>query len=196
MQLTGKQIVNKGIIYNVDEKGIQQQGVDVRVKKISRVSTGLKNGVNVFSDIFLGKSELDIVKDMFEGTGLIPASGKTSIPTPHEVTPIQDPERGVDTWFLHEGYYEVEFMEGCEIPADCAMYFKTRSSLVRCGADVRSGQFDGGFKTENMGAFLKVELPIRIDVGARIAQAIVTETYPVDEDKLYDGQWQGDKQRG
>ena len=94
MQLTGKQIVNKGIIYNADEKGIQQQGVDVRVKKISRVPTGLKNGVNVFSDIFLGKSELDIVKDMFEGTGLIPASGKTSIPnSTRRLLLFQDPER-------------------------------------------------------------------------------------------------------
>lgn len=195
MQLTGKQIVNKGIIYNVDEKGIQQQGVDVRIKRISKVSSGLQNGLNTFNSLFMGKSELEIVKDMFEGTGLIPCSGKTSIPKTMEVTPIPNPDSGTDTWYLREGYYEVEFMEGCEIPADCAMYFKTRSSLVRCGADVRSGQFDGGFKTENMGAFLKVELPIRIDVGARVAQAIVSETYPVDEDKLYDGQWQNDQQR-
>ena len=75
------------------------------------------------------------------------------------------------------------------------MAFKTRSSLVRCGADVRSGQFDGGFKTKAMGAFLKVELPIEIEVGARVAQMIVNETYEVANEDLYDGQWQGDKQR-
>jgi deoxycytidine triphosphate deaminase len=46
-----------------------------------------------------------------------------------------------------------------------------------------------------MGAFLKVELPIEIEKYARVAQMIVTETYPVDEENLYDGQWQGDKQR-
>lgn len=195
MQLTGKQIVEKGIIIGACEEGIQQQGVDVRVKKISQVPTGLKNGVDFFGGIFSGKSELDIVKDMFNGTGLIPASGKTSIPTPYEVAPIHDLERDVDTWFLHEGYYEVEFEEGCIIPANCAMYFKTRSSLVRCGADIRSGQFDGGFETDRMGAFLKVELPIRIEKGARVAQAIINETYPVDAEYLYDGQWQRDKQR-
>ena len=195
MQLTGKQIVNKGIIYNVDEKGIQQQGVDVRIKRISKVCSGLQNGINMFSDLFMGKSEMSIVEDMFADTGLIPCSGKTSIPKTMEVLPISNPDSGTEAWYLHEGYYEVEFMEGCKIPADCAMYFKTRSSLVRCGADIRSGQFDGGFETENMGAFLKVELPIRIEVGARVAQAIVTETYPVDEDKMYNGQWQNDNQR-
>lgn len=195
MQLTGKQIVNQGIISGVCDEGIQQQGVDVRIKRISKVSSGLQNGLNTFNSLFMGKSELEIVKDMFEGTGLIPYSGKTSIPKTMDVTPIPNPDSGTETWYLHEGYYEVEFMEGCKIPANCAMYFKTRSSLVRCGADVRSGQFDGGFETENMGAFLKVDLPIRIDVGARVAQAIVTETYPVDAENLYDGQWQNDKQR-
>lgn len=195
MQLTGKQIVNQGIISGVCDEGIQQQGVDVRIKRISKVSSGLQNGLNTFNSLFMGKSELEIVKDMFEGTGLIPSSGKTSIPKTMEVTPIPNPDSGTETWYLHEGYYEVEFMEGCKIPANCAMYFKTRSSLVRCGADIRSGQFDGGFETERMGAFLKVELPIRIDVGARVAQAIVTETYPVDAENLYDGQWQNDKQR-
>jgi deoxycytidine triphosphate deaminase len=46
-----------------------------------------------------------------------------------------------------------------------------------------------------MGAFLKVELPIIIEKGARVAQAIINETYTVDKEYLYDGQWQGDKQR-
>ena len=65
MQLTGKQIVNKGIIYNVDEKGIQQQGVDVRIKRISKVCSSLQSGINMFSDLFMGKSEMSIVEDMF-----------------------------------------------------------------------------------------------------------------------------------
>ena len=75
------------------------------------------------------------------------------------------------------------------------MYFKTRSSLVRCGAIIESGQFDGGFETQNMGAFLHVIRPIIIERGARVAQAIINETYTVDEDHMYNGQWQGDKQR-
>ena len=191
MQLTGKQIVNQGIISGVCDEGIQQQGVDVRVSKITRVSAHL-GGLDIFDALLMGKTD-EYSKKVLGTIGYVPAQGKTKLPENKEVK--VEKVNGVPCWILGEGYYEVEFMEGCKIPANCAMYFKTRSSLVRCGSDVRSGQFDGGFETEKMGAFLKVELPVRIDVGARIAQAIVTETYPVDEENLYNGQWQNDNQR-
>lgn len=169
MQLTGKQIVEKGIVIGACEEGIQQQGIDVRVIDIKRVD----------------------VRD--KAYGFIPATGKTLTPV---TTPINLQTSYDSTfWELAPGYYEVTFEEGCIIPANCAMYFKTRSSLVRCGAEIRSGQFDGGFETDKMGAFLKVELPIRIEKGARVAQAIINETYTVEKEYLYDGQWQGDKQR-
>ena len=130
------------------------------------------------------------VHEVVGGTGgLVPATGKTQTPCAVEVA---CPDGVYD---LPVGYYEVTFEEGCRIPADCAMYFKTRSSLVRCGAEIRSGQFDGGFETDHMGAFLKVELPIKIEKGARVAQAIINETYPVEQEYLYDGQWQRDNQR-
>lgn len=169
MQLTGKQIVERGILQNVCVNGIQQQGIDVRVIDIKRVDACDKL------------------------CGFIPATGKTLTPV---VTPI-NLQTSYDShfWELTPGYYEVTFEEGCQIPADCAMYFKTRSSLVRCGAEIRSGQFDGGFETDHMGAFLKVELPIKIEKGARVAQAIINETYPVEQEYLYDGQWQRDNQR-
>jgi dUTP pyrophosphatase len=169
MQLTGKQIVEREIITGVCSEGIQQQGVDVRV-----------------SNIF-------IVNDSWDSSGYIPKTGKTKTPARTPITMV--PKEDTYYWCLNPGYYEIEFEEACNLPADCAMYFKTRSSLVRCGADVRSGQFDGGFHTDKMGAFLKVELPIRIEYGARVAQAIVNETYPVDDADLYNGQWQNDKQR-
>ena len=37
MQLTGKQISNKLIVFNTCKEGIQQQGIDVRVKRIFSV---------------------------------------------------------------------------------------------------------------------------------------------------------------
>ena len=130
------------------------------------------------------------VHEVVGGTGgFVPATGKTQTPGAVEVA---CPDGVYD---LPTGYYEVTFEEGCKIPADCAMYFKTRSSLVRCGAEIRSGQFDGGFETDHMGAYLKVELPIKIEKGARVAQAIINETYPVEKEYLYDGQWQRDNQR-
>lgn len=174
MQLTGKQISESNIITNLRSEGIQQQGVDVRIKNVSKVV-------------------------MDYGCGYVPAKGKTVAPK-SIIEPIIEPstiQTEYDTceWMLQPGYYEVEFEEGCKIPNNIAMYFKTRSSLVRCGAEIISGQFDAGFETENMGAYLKVNLPIIIEKGARVAQAILTETYEVGTDQLYNGQWQGDKQR-
>jgi deoxycytidine triphosphate deaminase len=110
MQLTGKQIVEKGIVIGACSAGVQQQGVDVRLMKVSKV----------------GESAWDL--------GYVPAKGKTGTPTSKEVMPNDE-----FSWRLEPGYYEIEFQEGCKIPSNAAMYFKTRSSLVRCGAIVHSG---------------------------------------------------------
>lgn len=166
MQLTGIQIVERNVITNTNINCIQQQGVDLRVKKISQVDRN--------------------------GGGYVPVTGKTFIPKTMDEHDFN--EEGV--YFLEPGYYEVEFEEGCDIPRDATLHIKTRSSLVRCGAQCYSGQFDGGFKTSNVGCFLHVILPLAIEKGARLAQALVIESYPVSDDKMYNGQWQGDKQRG
>lgn len=160
MQLTGKEIIQNQIITNSIEQGLQQQGIDVRIKKVNKLS----------------------------GSGVIPREGKTLLPVYEEMQVSAN-----DSWYLQPGYYEVEFEEGCNVPNNATLHFKTRSSLVRCGALVHSGQFDAGFKTNNMGAFLQVLNPISIQKGARIAQAIVFTSNEVSN--LYDGQWQGDKQR-
>lgn len=163
MQLTGKQIVERGIITNYDaEKAVQQQGVDVRVDEIFLVTS----------------------------VGYVPVKGKT---IPAISIPLKYSDEG--TILLSPGYYEVTLLEGCSIPSDAVLNFRTRSSVVRCGGEVRSGQFDAGFHTDKMGCFLKVEIPFTLEKGARIAQAVVTESYPVDDESLYNGQWQGDKQR-
>ena len=155
MQLTGKEILEKGIITGSCEEGLQQQGIDLRIKDIKIVT----------------------------GVGEIPSVGKTKLPM------YDHYELG----YIEPGYYEVTFEEGCKIPNNCSMHLKTRSSLVRCGAIIHSGQFDAGFETDSMGAFLHVIKHIRIEKGARIAQAIVFQSSEVEN--LYNGQWQNDKQR-
>ena len=159
MQLTGKEIIEKGIITNHCEEGVQQQGIDVRIVGLKSVS----------------------------GSGVVPAQGKTTLPSYDELI------CNYDGWMLTPGYYEVTLMEGCKIPNNVTLHFKTRSSLVRCGALIHSGQFDAGFETDKMGCFLQVINPIRIEKGARIAQAILFESNEVEN--LYEGQFQNDKQR-
>lgn len=122
--------------------------------------------------------------------GEIPAKGKVILPRYEEV-----PTYNEDTWFLPVGYYELRLMEAVKIPNNVSLHFKTRSSLIRCGAIIHSGQFDAGFETDLAGCFLQVLRPIYLQKGARVAQAICFETEEVDRDNLYNGQWQNDKQR-
>lgn len=118
--------------------------------------------------------------------GHIPATGKTCLPENREVSCT---EEGV--WCLYPGYYEVRFMEGCEIPCNRVMVLIHRSSVIRCGAEIVSAQWDANFHTEKMGCFFKVNVPMSIEKGARLAQTRVFETEDVDENYLYNGQFQG-----
>lgn len=169
MQLTGKQIVERGIVTGYCKDAIQQQGIDVRVESIREVSV---------------ENELCEIR-----WGEVPEKGKTLLPFYKEVE-LED-----NKYCLFPGYYDIELMESCDIPSNATLHYKTRSSLVRCGAIVHSGQFDAGFKTDNMGCFLHVINPIVIEKGARIAQAIVFESDDVKSEHMYNGQWQNDIQR-
>lgn len=121
------------------------------------------------------------------GIGVIPAEGKTTAPIPVDIKPIHG------SWSLVPGYYEVEFIEGCNLDNRHGMTLKSRSSLVRCGGDIRSGYFDPGFHTDHIGAYMVIEKTIVIECGARLAQVLVNESREVVN--TYDGQWQNDKQR-
>lgn len=167
MVLTGKSIVSKGIVGNVSNNSIQQQGVDLRVSRIFKVNSG----------------------------GVIPKEGKTILPIRTEVLPTIDWDGNTQLYNLSPGYYEVELMESCNIPNNAVLWIKGRSSVVRCGGRIDSGQFDGGFKTDNMGCYLEVIEFLSIEPEARIAQAVVFESEPVDDEHLYNGQYQNDKQR-
>ena len=159
--LTGKEIAARRIIDNFLPENIQQQGIDIRVIDIKQVS---------------------------QTQGLIPQGNhrKTTIPHSLEIQKSSSPQDShILGWELQPGYYEITFKEGCLIPSDCCLQFKSRSSLIRCGGEVRSGLFDAGFATKNMGAYLKIEIPIFIEEEARIAQVIVVNSNPVDN--LYNG---------
>lgn len=130
---------------------------------------------------------LDKVYGRAEESGNV-YKNKTEIPKRQEYPILND-----NIYYLRPGYYEVYLMEGIQMTDDTALYFKTRSSLVRCGAIVHSGQFDAGFHTDKAGCFLHVIEPIYIEKGARIAQAIVHRSDKVEN--LYSGQFQNDKQR-
>ncbi len=51
---------------------------------------------------------------------------------------------------------------------------------------------DPGFRTDNMVTLLYVSEPLFIEINARVAQIYFHECVSAE---MYDGQWQGDKQR-
>lgn len=179
MQLTGRQIIQEGIITNYCDEGIQQAGVDLRLMQVNALY----------------------------GEGLVPKEGKTKLPEYRTLDDMYCIRAGWDSrelyneegqvkgWHLMPGYYEIILMEGCKIPNNRAMTFVQRSSLLRCGAIIRSSQFDPGFETEHMGTFMQVFHPITIEKGARVCQTLIMETAEVAEADMYKGQFMRDQQR-
>lgn len=167
--LTGKELYESGMITGALESNVQQQGIDVRISKVSKLS----------------------------GMGIIPETGKTSLPEYTEIKPLRFHNKKIEQyitgWMLPAGVYEIEFMEGVNVGNSFCMKPLTRSSLVRCGARVDSGLYDAGFHTENAGAMLYVTNTILIEKGSRIAQIVCMESNEVNN--LYNGQFQNDKQR-
>lgn len=182
MQLTGRQIIQEGIITNYCEEGIQQAGVDLRLKQVNALC----------------------------GEGCVPREGKTVLPEYLEIKdryPNTEQNRSyaiyngpsgenLVAWRLNPGYYEIILEEGCKMPNNRAMTFVQRSSLHRCGCIIRGSQFDPGFETEHMGTFIQVFHPVIIEKGARVCQTLVMETAEVAAEDLYAGQFAFDRQRG
>lgn len=99
-------------------------------------------------------------------------------------------------WLLYPGAYDITFWEGCDIPSNYVGLIRQRSSMLRNGTVLHSSVFDPGFSTEFMGTVMVVNETIFVEEDARVAQIYFHECTPVGEENLYNGQWQGDKQRG
>lgn len=125
------------------------------------------------------------------GGGVIPLKGKTVLSKRVDVDTID--HQGSPHWYLEPGVYDITFDQGCKIPEDQLLLIRQRSSLLRNGTMLHSSVFDAGFETEQIGTVMHVRVPIMIEVGARIAQIYAHESNIVEN--LYNGQFQGDKQR-
>ena len=60
------------------------------------------------------------------------------------------------------------------------------------GGTCTSGVYDPGFEVDQMGGVMILNKTIVLEKGARIAQIIMHENNPAE---LYDGQWQGNKDK-
>ena len=108
--------------------------------------------------------------------------------TPYDTISLE----GAKGWLFYKGVYDITFNEGCKLPSNRVAFIKQRSSLYRNGTIINSPVFDPGFETEFMGTLMYVHETIFIEENARVAQIYFHECEAAE---LYDGQWQGDKQR-
>lgn len=178
--LNSKQIVEKQLLKLEHSKGKPAQvGYDLSLKAVNRIGDPNKTfGGAWVMDYKVGK----VLKD------------KTELTT---YTPIETIKMdGVEGWLLYAGVYDITFYEGCKIPSSYVGLIRQRSSMLRNGTVLHSSVFDPGFETDYMGTVMVVNETIFIEEGARVAQMYFHECEEVEADNLYNGQWQGDKQRG
>ena len=97
-------------------------------------------------------------------------------------------------WYLEKGIYSLTFEQHISLPNNVCGEIVHRSSLLRAGCEITSGVFDPGFQSQ-IGATLFVKIPVFIEFGARVAQLKLEECYPVDKEDLYNGSYQGEKDR-
>jgi len=91
---------------------------------------------------------------------------------------------------LQPGVYSVTFHQGCVLPNNIMAQIIQRSSLLRCGVEIKSAVYDPGFKTDLMGAVMIVHNTIQLEEGCRVAQIIMSET---STSEVYNGQYQSEK---
>jgi deoxycytidine triphosphate deaminase len=169
--LNAQQILDEGLLKLEHTQGKPAQvGYDLTLKQVNVI--GLKS--NHSTNFRIGK----VLKD------------KTELTTyrPHELMNLD----GVTGWLLYDGVYDITFNEGCKLPDNRVAFIKQRSSLYRNGTIINSPVFDPGFETEFMGTLMYVHETIFIEENARVAQIYFHECQSAE---MYNGQWQGDKQR-
>jgi deoxycytidine triphosphate deaminase len=172
--LNAEQIIEQGLIKTENSKGKSAQvGYDLSAKSI-----------NVIGNPNVNKSTPAI--------GMV-LKDKTILNNydPVSLTYID----GVEGWLLYPGAYDITFHEGCKIASNRVGMIRQRSSLLRNGAIIASSIFDPGFETDNMGTIMIVTAVIFIEKDARVGQMYFHECDEVSADKLYNGQFQNDKQR-
>ena len=168
--LNSSQILDEGLLKLERSQGKPSQvGFDLTLKQVNKIGTSTA-GITAK----IGK----VLKDKTELTNY----------TPYALMNVD----GINGWLLYAGVYDITFNEGCKLPDNRVAFIKQRSSLYRNGAIINSPVFDPGFKTDFIGTLMYVHETIFIEENARVAQIYFHECEAAE---LYDGQWQGDKQR-
>jgi len=164
MKLTGKQIVEQGLLITNGKGKEAQVGYDVTVCEITAIQQG---------QIGFEKKD-NYIEDYLPLT-------------------LEDENTEKPYWILAAGVYSLTFEQGVKLDNRHAGHFVHRSSVLRSSGLITSGVFDPGFECDQAGATLFVMHRMVIYKGARVAQFVCEETFPVEKEALYNGSYQKDK---
>ena len=104
--------------------------------------------------------------------------------------PVSVDENG--WWFLESGLYWIVYNEVVNIPPDAFAIGRTRSSVLRSGASIKTALWDSGYSGRS-GSLLVVHNPagLRLQKNARIMQ-LVFFGLDAPAEKTYAGQYQNE----
>jgi dUTP pyrophosphatase len=124
----------------------------------------------------------------FMGGGAVDFSNKERV-----IAETRTVEPDGDGWIhLKKGVYKVIYNEVVKMPLNVAAIARTRSTLLRNGAEVGTAVWDPGYEGRSS-SMLTVHNPhgLRLKKGARVAQLIFFETGDVE--KGYSGVYQKER---
>ena len=125
----------------------------------------------------------------FLGGGAVDFSNKERV-----IAETRTVEPDADGWIhLQKGVYKVIYNEVVKMPLNVAAIARTRSTLLRNGAEVGTAVWDPGYEGRSSSSMLTVHNPhgLRFKKDARIAQLIFFETGAVE--KGYSGVYQKER---
>lgn len=126
----------------ITDNQIQPNGIDLRVRSVSKVLDGGNTFVLTASD-----EKIHVPKDVMKEDDLSYIEGRSG------------------------SAYIIDFEEYVEVPRGTVAFIYGRSSLNRNGLLIRSSVFDSGFKGQ-IGAVMYAFSSFRIQRGARLAQIV------------------------
>lgn len=167
MVLTGKQIIERGIVTDLVDAKVQEQicGVDLTVQKV---------------EMFLEQGVIDF--DNYH----------RFLPTMREPTSVVWTDPDGEFYRLTPGCYMVTYNEVVHVPEDYRGSAKPRSSLLRMGCTMETAIWDPGYYGRSQSLLVvHNQFGLALRKNARVAQI---EFVKLDEEasKIYEGIYQGE----
>lgn len=168
--------------YIIDELGLAkkaQVGVDLTVNRVTKIG-GIGDKVDgvLYNDTTA--AEIGVKADFATYTEIFPTS---TYNTHHDGE--------ISMFVLPIGVYSIEFDQGLKpLGNEDTAFIHHRSTVLRNGNVIKTAVYDPGFGTDKMGAIMFINVPMKIQQHARVAQIVMHSNQSAE---LYDGSYNNER---